>query len=284
LRRAATAAAVALFAIAPPAAGDTPTQSILHSDAPIDLRSDGGRYLTYQNAPNRIEIYDATSEKTRDVPFDRDCQLHDMVAGRILVSCLLPEQGYLVSAASGRKTALPGRVDWIALGRRWVGGFANNESATRFADLRTLRIRKNGSMPADLDGAKPKPLPFGVQSRTHDGNLTLEWFTKTFSPPFHSRLTLTRRRAHRKPQRLLAVGMKSWPSSFELGSGMVTWGRGMTGHGFDIARRKRLEWTFPNGVPNDRQKAVHVAHTRSHVFFGVPVADGYELYVTHRPR
>jgi hypothetical protein len=283
LRGALAAAVVALFAVATPAVGDTPTRSLLHSDTSIDLRSDGGRYLAYQNDLTRLEIYDTSTRRTREVPLGDECELHDMAAGRIIVSCTLRERGFLIRASSGKKTRLPGRIDWIALGRRWAGGYANNGTATRFADLRTLRVVRGGSMPADLDGAKPKPLPFGVQSRTHEGKLTLEWFTKTFSPPFESRLTLTRQRVRRKPQRLLAVRMHAWPGSFELGSGMVTWSRGSTAHGFDVARRKRLTWTFPGAVPNDRQKSVHVAHTEHHVFFAVPVADGYELYVTRRP-
>jgi hypothetical protein len=275
--------AMAFLAVAPPAAADTPTKSILHSDTHVDVRSDGGRYLVYQNDPSLIEIYDARTETTRDVPLDGNCRLHDIVKGRILVSCGPPEQGYLISAAGGGKTKLPGRVDWIDLGTRWVGGFAKNGTAERFLDLRTRRVVKKGSMPSDLDGANPKPLPFGVQNRMSDGDLRLDWFTKTFTPPFHSRLTLTRRPAHHKPHRLLTVRMDTWPGSFEVGSGMVTWTVGLRAYGFDVASRKRFKWTFPGAAPNQLYREALAAHTRHHVFFAVPVADGFELYVAPRP-
>jgi hypothetical protein len=151
-------------------------------------------------------------------------------------------------------------------------------------NLRTLRVIKKGSMPADLDGAEPpKPLPVGVQIRMHDGDLTFEWFTKTVNPPFDSRFTLTRRRAHRKPLRLLHARANAWPSGFELGSRFATWSVRVTAYGFDVKRRKRIKWTFPNAAPGEFHNPVHVAHTRRHVFFGVPVADGYELYVARRP-
>jgi hypothetical protein len=114
LRRALAAAAAVFLTTFSPAAADTPTRSILHSDTRIDLRSDGGRYLAYQNDPTRLEVYDTLTDTTREVPLAGNCQLHDMVDGRILVSCT--ERGYLIGAASGNKTQLPGRVDWIALG------------------------------------------------------------------------------------------------------------------------------------------------------------------------
>ena len=158
----------------------------------------------------------------------------------------------------------------------WAGGVL-------LFDLRTHRMLKKGSMPSDLDGAKPKALPSGVQNRMSDGDLKLDWFTKTFTPPFHSRLTLTRRRAHHKPQRLLTVRMDTWPGSFEVGSGMVTWTEGPTAYGFEVASRKRLEWTFPEAEPNPLYKSAIVAHTRHHVFFAVAVSDGFELYVAPRP-
>jgi hypothetical protein len=274
---------MAFLAIAPPAAADTPPKSILHSDTHIDVRSDGGRYLAFQNDPSRLEIYDPRTETTRDVPLDGDCQLHDMVKGRILVSCGPPERGYLISAASGKMTTLPGRVDWIDLGTRWVAGLAHNGSAERFLDLRTHRVIKKGSMPSDLDGAKPKPLPVGVQNRMSDGDLRLEWFTRTFTPPLHSRLTLTRRRAHHKPRQLLAVRMDTWPGSFEVGSGMVTWTEGVTAFGFDARTRKRFRWTLRDAAPNELYRFALAAHTRHNVFFAVPVSDGFGLYVAPRP-
>jgi hypothetical protein len=273
----AAAAALALTAVA--SAAPPAPSTVLHSDSHLALRSDGGRYLAYQDDLSALDVLDTVEHTVDHYDLGEPCQLHDMAANRIISAC-----GVVIDASSGKVKQLPGKAEWLGIGRRWAAGrfHTHTKAANRFFNLHTEKtlVRHADLIPADLDGRTPRRLPNGIEYRRKEGRLTLD-AGATLQPPIRSRLTL-RRRGRDKP--LLRVRQSGLFSNVEFGSGFVSWSNGLVAYGYSVDQRKRFKWTFPDAARDPRRPSVLAAHTRREVFFSVPVADGYDLRVTKRPR
>jgi hypothetical protein len=283
------------FAAATPASAATVPTPFLYSSQRVPIASDGGPYLAYQLNATGIRLYDPVAHTTRDVVTGSNCRLIGMVARKAFVACDQREvrnpptdtgtRGVLVDVKSGMTQDLTAGADWLAIGKRWAVGSVPDPShppQMYLANWRTgeLRINNETYGPFDLDAEDPVPLPSKTLYRTRVGRVLFTHTVTSYFGGFDSILTLRRSRAHRRAES--KVIWREYGPVFDpsFSSGLVTWATETTAHGYDVARSRRLNWTFPGYRRHFSIDPVDVAHTHRHAFFEVPVAGGYELYKT----